>query len=162
MSDLRTAAQQALNSLRGYRREIGCEQPCDAERALEAALTEEALQRLTDANQEIEAALEQPEQETEPKSTWQKLYEAAIDQRNEAVAEVKRLLEQPVDAEAALRFALAQRDWAFKQLQAQPDRREWRGLTQGEHEKTRHVCRHVGVEGLVLWLEDKLKEKNHE
>ena len=38
MSDLRTAAQQALNSLRGYRREIGCEQPCDAERALEAAL----------------------------------------------------------------------------------------------------------------------------
>jgi len=38
MTDLRTAAQQALKSLRGYRREIGCEQPCDAERALEAAL----------------------------------------------------------------------------------------------------------------------------
>jgi hypothetical protein len=38
MSDLRTAAQQALASLRGYRREIGCKQPCDAERALEAAL----------------------------------------------------------------------------------------------------------------------------
>ena len=38
MSDLKKAAQQALNSLRGYRREIGCEQPCDAERALEAAL----------------------------------------------------------------------------------------------------------------------------
>jgi predicted DNA-binding protein len=43
MSDLRTAAQQALNSLRGYRREIGCEQPCDAERALEAALEQEDL-----------------------------------------------------------------------------------------------------------------------
>jgi hypothetical protein len=38
MTDLREAAQQALKSLRGYRREIGCEQPCDAERALEAAL----------------------------------------------------------------------------------------------------------------------------
>jgi hypothetical protein len=38
MSDLRTAAQQALNSLRGYRRELGCQQPCDSERALEAAL----------------------------------------------------------------------------------------------------------------------------
>jgi len=38
MTDLRDAARQALNSLRGYRREIGCEQPCDAERALEAAL----------------------------------------------------------------------------------------------------------------------------
>ena len=42
MSDLRTAAQQALKSLRGYRREIGCEQPCDAERALEAVLAESA------------------------------------------------------------------------------------------------------------------------
>jgi hypothetical protein len=38
MITLLEAAQQALKSLRGYRREIGCEQPCDAERALEAAL----------------------------------------------------------------------------------------------------------------------------
>ena len=38
MTDLRDAAQQALKSLRGYRRELGCQQPCDAERALEAAL----------------------------------------------------------------------------------------------------------------------------
>ena len=38
MSDLRDTAQQALKSLRGYRRELGCQQPCDAERALEAAL----------------------------------------------------------------------------------------------------------------------------
>ena len=38
MTTLREAAQQVLKSLRGYRREIGCEQPCDAERALEAAL----------------------------------------------------------------------------------------------------------------------------
>ena len=60
MTDLRDAARQALNSLRGYRREIGCEQPCDAERALEVALAEEALQRLTDVHQEIEVALEQP------------------------------------------------------------------------------------------------------
>ena len=38
MSNLRDAARQALKSLRGYRREISCTQPCDAERALEAAL----------------------------------------------------------------------------------------------------------------------------
>jgi hypothetical protein len=38
MTTLREAAQQALKSLRGYRRELGCQQPCDAERALEAAL----------------------------------------------------------------------------------------------------------------------------
>jgi hypothetical protein len=74
MSNLRDAARQALKSLRGYRRELGCQQPCDAERALEAAL-------------------EQPEQEPMAKSTWQKLYEAAIDQRNEAVALNQELLE---------------------------------------------------------------------
>jgi hypothetical protein len=38
MSDLRAAAQQALKSLRGYRRELGCQQPCDAERFVMAAL----------------------------------------------------------------------------------------------------------------------------
>jgi hypothetical protein len=38
MTDLKKAAQQALNSLRGYRRELGCQQPCDAEQALETAL----------------------------------------------------------------------------------------------------------------------------
>jgi hypothetical protein len=42
MTDLSDAARQALKSLRGYRREIGCDQPCDAERALEAALAESA------------------------------------------------------------------------------------------------------------------------
>jgi hypothetical protein len=47
MSDLRDAARQAMKSLRGYRRELGCQQPCDAER-------------------ELQAALEQPEQE----ATW--------------------------------------------------------------------------------------------
>jgi hypothetical protein len=38
MTELRTAALRALASLKGYRRELGCQQPCDAERALEAAL----------------------------------------------------------------------------------------------------------------------------
>jgi hypothetical protein len=38
MTDLRDAALRALASLKGYRRELGCQQPCDAERALEAAL----------------------------------------------------------------------------------------------------------------------------
>jgi hypothetical protein len=58
MSDLRTAAQQALKALEGGGdswRLIG-----PAINALKAALAEEALQRLSDANQEIEAALEQP------------------------------------------------------------------------------------------------------
>jgi hypothetical protein len=48
MTDLKKAAQQALNSLRGYRREIGCKQPCDAERALEAALEQPVQEPLSD------------------------------------------------------------------------------------------------------------------
>lgn len=40
MTELRTAALRALASLKGYRRELGCHQPCDAERALEAALAQ--------------------------------------------------------------------------------------------------------------------------
>ena len=41
MSTLREAAQQALEALRGYRREIGCHQSCDAERGLESALAQQ-------------------------------------------------------------------------------------------------------------------------
>jgi hypothetical protein len=85
MSDLRDAARQALEAL-----ETVFMPHHPAVIALKAALAEEALQRLTDANQEIEAALEQ---EPVPKSTWQKLYEAAIDQRNKAVALNQELLE---------------------------------------------------------------------
>jgi hypothetical protein len=49
MTDLRQAAQQALKSLRGYRREINCEQPCDAERALEVALKEHEMSEQPEA-----------------------------------------------------------------------------------------------------------------
>jgi len=55
MTTLREAAQQALEAL-----ETVFMPHHPAVIALKAALTEEALQRLTDANQEIEAALEQP------------------------------------------------------------------------------------------------------
>ena len=58
MTDLKKAAQQALEALEGGGdswRLIG-----PAIDALKTALAEEALQRLTDANQEIEAVLEKP------------------------------------------------------------------------------------------------------
>ena len=53
MSDLRTAAQQALEALAAYRREMGDRQPCDAETALRAALKreEEALAWLEERKQ---------------------------------------------------------------------------------------------------------------
>jgi hypothetical protein len=52
MTDLRDAARQALKSLRGYRREIGCKQPCDAERALEAALEQPYAEQARRVEQE--------------------------------------------------------------------------------------------------------------
>jgi len=63
MSDLRDAARQALEALDLCRDWPGAYDECSqAVTALKAALAEEALQRLSDANQEIEAVLEQKEQ----------------------------------------------------------------------------------------------------
>jgi hypothetical protein len=164
MSDLRTAAQQALEALQNCANgEDDVLLTRDALAALRAALAEEALQRLTDVHQEIEAALEQPEQ-AEPVANnpdpyhlsrilhelagsasmcWDHVDRAGVFQSTQAA-----------DVVAAALAEIRQR------MKDAPPRREWRGLTQGEHEKARHVCRHVGVEGLVLWLEDKLKERN--
>jgi len=66
MTTLREAAQQALEALEAMQSYAAAERKglliCDESiTALRAALAEDALQRLTDANQEIEAALEQPE-----------------------------------------------------------------------------------------------------
>ena len=80
MTTLREAAQQALEALEEATNYTGCE-------AWSPSMTDECLAVAV----ALKAALEQPEQEQEPKSTWQKLYEAAIDQRNEAVAELRRL-----------------------------------------------------------------------
>lgn len=74
MTTLREAAQQALKSLRGYRRELGCQQPCDAERALEAALeqTEQEVKGCDHCNHPLYAAIKcrvcgrVTEQEQEP------------------------------------------------------------------------------------------------
>ncbi len=60
MTDLRTAAQQALERLMLHHRTWDARDDLNAITALRAALAEEALQRLTDANQEIESVLEKP------------------------------------------------------------------------------------------------------
>ena len=68
MTTLRTAAQQALKAL-----EADCGGRCNAEynpcwqreaaETLRAALAEDAMQKFTDVNQELEAALAEPVQE---------------------------------------------------------------------------------------------------
>lgn len=39
-------------------------------------------------------------------------------------------------------------------------RKPWVGLTDEDHEHAMDICMHIGVEGLIFWLEDKLREKN--
>ena len=105
MSDLRDAARQALEALEGGGdswRMIG-----PAIDALKAALTEEALQRLTDLHQEIEAALEQPEQPEQPVA-W-------CDIEEDGYIHGLRYWSEPGRREHA--------------LYTHPPRREWRGLT---------------------------------
>jgi hypothetical protein len=80
-------------------------------------------------------------------------HRAALEQQEQPVQE-------PVDAEAALRFALAQRDWAFKQLQAQPDRREWRSLS--EEEISRAYFASASHTEYARAVEAALRSKNHE
>jgi hypothetical protein len=75
MTDLRDAARQALEALEGWKDDAPSQWSTNDEKLITT----------------LRAALEQTEQEPVPKSTWQKLYEAAIDQRNEAVAELRRL-----------------------------------------------------------------------
>ena len=74
--------------------------------------------------------------------------------------------QEPVDAEAALRCALAQRDWAFKQLQAQPNRREWQSLTDTDRARVFRVLYGGGRFGVsekefAIAIEAALKEKNN-
>ena len=66
MSDLRTAAQQALEALKMMRDQYeeyacpACDHADAAIYALKEALVEDAMQKFTDVNQEIEAALAEP------------------------------------------------------------------------------------------------------
>lgn len=153
MSDLRTAAQQALNSLRGYRREIGCKQPCDAERALEAALEqpEQEVKGCDHCNHPLYAAIKchacgrvtEQEQEQEPLA-W-------CDIEEDGYIHGLRYWSEPGRREHA--------------LYTHPPRREWRGLTEWEINDgldqlpTEDVCSWSFRKG-VYFAEAALKERN--
>jgi hypothetical protein len=115
MTTLREVAQQALAVMQTNAYAVANEAPhqdvmayYEAIAALAEALTEEALQRLTDANQEIEAALEQPEQEP---VAW-------CDIEEDGTIHGLRYWSEPGRREHA--------------LYTHPPRREWRGLTDQE------------------------------
>ena len=135
MSNLRDAAQQALKSLRGYRRELGCQQPCDAERA-------------------VEVALEQPEQE--PMAT------VAMDVSGAHLSWDGQYLGQRPDMKIAM---LLKDLPVGTLLYAHPPRREWRGLKEWEINDgldqlpTEDVCSWSFRKG-VYFAEAALKERN--
>ena len=168
MSDLKKAAQQALEALE--ERYVGALRD-KAMDALKAALAEEALQRLTDANQEIEAALEQP-------TRAQRQRDAGYTRRP-TLREISAL-EQPEQEPVSTWYGT---DWpAHMQLMAQlahlepgtdlythPPRREWRGLSPGELQSV--MATHFGgheitddeassAEAFARAIEAALKERN--
>jgi hypothetical protein len=148
MTDLRAAARQALEAL-----ETVFMPHHPAVIALRAALTEEALQRLTDANQEIEAVLEQPEQDWEDlyrkekarADMWRGKYESLAgpdervypQQEQEPVAYLYHDASTPRHAHPWLHSTMlvlaADRRPSLRgetPLYTHTPRREWRGLTE--------------------------------
>jgi hypothetical protein len=160
MITLLEAAQQALKSLRGYRRVIGCEQPCDAERALEAALEARdggevkwfANGSLMD---NLRAALEQPEQE--PVAT------VAMDVSGAHLSWDGQYLGQKPD----MKIAMLLKDLPVGTLlYTHPPRREWRGL---DRDETMHLMNDTAenywadeahIQRFSRALEAKMKERN--
>jgi hypothetical protein len=129
MSALREAVQQALEALESCSGVPHWPALQPTITALRAALTEDALQRLTDANQEIEAALEQPEQE--PVAT------VAMDVSGAHLSWDGQYLGQRPD----MKIAMLLKDLPVGTLlYTHPPRREWRGLTEEEIKRLSINC----------------------
>ena len=138
MSDLRAAAQQALEALMWHDETVRTRGDDEAIEALRAALEqpEQEVKGCDHCNHPLYAAIKcrvcgrvtEQEQEPVPKSTWQKLYEAAIEQRNEAAEELRRLHDELADSqkwrdreEARAERAEAQRDELLQALKDATD-----------------------------------------
>jgi HD superfamily phosphohydrolase len=155
MSTLREAAQQALEALEETQRHRAHTQGIpDAITALRDALAQE--DEIREMLRTLGFRIQCPESIGITLRRWRDGYAAALAQQEQQEQE-------PVDAEAALRCALAQRDWAFKQLQAQPNRREWQGLSEDENNELllTMVNWHKSVNWLSRAIEAALKEKNN-
>ena len=103
--------------------------------ALKAALTEEALQRLTDVHQEIEAVLEQPKPPPEAQSEAEKIaYCAGWWAAMAAKAKEQPEQEPATDEQIENAMLGIWQDVGDPRLPgiAHPPRREWRGLTDDE------------------------------
>jgi len=155
MSALREAVQQALEALESCSGVPHWPALQPTITALRAALTEDALQRLTDANQEIEAALEQPEQE--PVAT------VAMDVSGAHLSWDGQYLGQRPD----MKIAMLLKDLPVGTLlYTHPPRREWRGL---DRDETMHLMNDTAenywadeahIQRFARAIEATLKERN--
>ena len=93
-TDLRDAARQALEALIWHDETVRTRGDDEAIEALRAALMEEALQRLTDANQEIEACASLTAQNAEQDRVLVEMEHAL----NEADAIMEEVSEETADA----------------------------------------------------------------
>ncbi len=163
MTDLRDAALRALASLKGYRRELGCQQPCDAERALETALEqpEQEVKGCDHCNHPLYAAIKcrvcgrvtEQEQEQEPVA-W------GVDWSRNGDQSCCTIIKQHADG---VQEVVA--------VEYSPPRREWRGLTD---EQLLYVYNELPNWGMDMdslspklkqfarAVEAALKEKNHD
>lgn len=177
MSDLRDAARQALEAL-----ETVFMPHHPAVISLRAALAEEALQRLTDVHQEIEAVLEQPEPppkaQTEAEKIaycagwWAAMAAKAKEQpEQEPVAYLYHDASTPHHAHPWLHSTMlvlaADRRPSLRgetPLFTHPPRREWQGLTE---EESKDLWISAVKEGrpprwFAIAIEAALRSKNHE
>jgi hypothetical protein len=167
MITLREAAQQALKSLRGYRRELGCQQPCDAERALEAALEKHAKDvewmKQRHANWRLQKELaEQTQERDRQQREYEESRSAALEQPEQPVAWCDIEEDGTIHG---LRYwsEPGRREHA---LYTHPPRREWRGLDKDE---TMHLMNDTAenywadeahIQRFSRALEAKMKERN--
>ncbi len=180
MTDLRTAALRALASLKGYRRELGCQQPCDAERALEAALEQPcksggaSMTTLREAAQQALEALEICAVRQEHQ--WHGLQQvqivkaalrAALEQPEQEPVAMCRTWHKGSDQHAELldwTDALEALPDGEHHLYTHPPRREWRGLSKDESLKMWGMRSdgpsNLEIIGFARAIEAALKERN--
>jgi hypothetical protein len=150
MTELRTAALRALASLKGYRRELGCHQPCDAERALEAALAyREDIAQAAFERWLVEKLLTVTAAQVAHAEAVESFIKPEIKGHN---------VEPPPEAQTeAEKIAYCAGWWAAMEAKQNPQEKllPWKGLTEEEHNYYK-ACGFVGVKA----VEEKLRAKN--
>jgi hypothetical protein len=162
MSDLRQAAQQALEALEKTHTQPGCEQ-WQAERKASVALRAALAQQELATEKLVEAIMPRPAPSLEFLDGFREGFRAALAQQSEPVAWLVRWNDDGVERTTV---QLTKPDGRWSQdrllpLYIAPPRREWQGLTEEQilwienNTRSRSYLVHARA------IEAKLKEKNN-